>query len=62
MQAVKAITEFLVGECGHDDYTWPLAKHHDGRKINYVACLQCGEELLYDMENMRVTGHLNAVD
>jgi hypothetical protein len=48
--------------CVHKRYSWPQAivAMIDGEeiKIPYVACLGCGTELLYDLEEMKIGGPL----
>lgn len=51
---MKTITGLLnvlsFSFCRHQNYTWP----HGKPGSQYVACLDCGAELPYDMATMRV--------
>jgi hypothetical protein len=38
--------------CGHRNITRPITPRSGGKP--YVACLDCGKELLYDLETMKV--------
>lgn len=38
-------------DCVHAHTTWP---HRDPRGFAYVACLDCGRELPYSLESMRI--------
>jgi hypothetical protein len=58
-QLVQAVANLLFG-CQHRRTTFPLTpKRRSGataasRFGTYVACLDCGEELAYDWQEMRV--------
>lgn len=51
----------LLGLCRHKNITFPQTPPKRGRRISaasitgkYVVCLDCGSELPYDWEEMRV--------
>jgi len=52
----------LFGRCKHKRYSWPqaVAVNVEGEnlKLNYVACLDCGMELSYSLEEMKIGGPL----
>ena len=47
---LKWIWAYLF-DCVHAHTTWP---HRDQRGFTYVACLDCGRELPYSLESMRI--------
>jgi len=53
----------FFGACRHRRYSWPhaVAVTVEGEELRvaYVACLSCGAELLYDLEEMKVGGTLD---
>ena len=50
MTCLKWIYAYLF-DCVHSHTTWP---HRDPVGFAYVACLDCGKELPYSLEHMRV--------
>jgi len=55
-QLVQAVANLFFG-CQHRRTTFPLTPKRKGvasRYGTYVACLDCGEELAYDWDEMRV--------
>jgi hypothetical protein len=42
----------IVFRCGHRNITRPITPRAGGQP--YVACLDCGKELFYDLERMKV--------
>jgi hypothetical protein len=42
----------LMLRCGHRRLTWPIAPRGGGQA--YVACLECGRRLQYDLAAMRL--------
>lgn len=50
MSWLKWIWAYLF-DCVHAHTTWP---HRDRRGFAYVACLDCGRELPYSLESMRI--------
>jgi hypothetical protein len=57
---LERLLDGLFG-CWHDNYTFPMTiRPHPARRGSlrlgtYVVCLQCGKELAYDWNRMRVT-------
>lgn len=49
MNALRFIRDFLLG-CTHQRIGWPRAR----RSGHYVCCLDCGKELSYDWQRMRI--------
>ena len=57
---IEMLIEFLFG-CRHAHYSFPVTIRGAGRRPQaagltgtYVACLDCGHELPYDWQQMRV--------
>ena len=44
----------MIFACKHRNYSWPLSRINGQRVRTYVACLDCGKELLYDWDKMQV--------
>ncbi len=44
----------MIFGCSHIRYSWPLSRVSGQRVGTYVACLDCGKELPYSWEQMRV--------
>jgi len=50
--------------CGHGNYSFPMSTRSGSRRRNsaasltgtYVVCLDCGKELPYDWQDMKVIG------
>ena len=64
LQLVQLVMNFLFG-CSHHRTSFPITPVRRGsgapyagvaRFGTYVACLDCGKELAYDWEEMRVVG------
>jgi len=59
MSWIKWILACVFG-CVHRRTTWP---HHDRRGFDYVCCLECGKELPYSTQQMRImTGKVLMAD
>lgn len=43
-----------IFQCRHDFSRVWTARTKDKKKINYVVCLDCGKEFLYDLEKLQV--------
>ena len=49
----------------HHKYSWPfcmrkqLANSEYGPRVNYVVCLECGKEFLYDTETLKVGNEIH---
>ena len=61
---LRFVLNFLFG-CSHQRTTFPLTPvrrssghpiPHSARFGTYVVCLDCGKELTYDWDEMRVSG------
>ena len=50
MGCLKWILAYLF-DCVHPHTTWP---HRDRAGLAYVCCLDCGRELPYSLERMRI--------
>jgi len=52
MSWIKWILAYVF-DCVHPRTTWP---HRDRRGFDYVCCLECGKELPYSTQRMRIVG------
>jgi hypothetical protein len=50
MSWIKWILGYVF-DCGHRRTTWP---HRDRGGFDYVCCLECGKELPYSTQRMRI--------
>jgi hypothetical protein len=50
MNCLRWILAFVF-DCAHRRTTWP---HRDSRGHDYVCCLDCGRELPYSTQRMRI--------
>lgn len=48
---IDAVLRILLFRCPHRNMSRPMTPAHSG---TYVVCLDCGTQLPYDWENMRV--------
>ena len=48
---IHAVLRMLLLRCPHRNMSRPITPAHSG---TYVVCLDCGTQLPYDWENMRV--------
>lgn len=48
---IDAVLRMLLLRCPHRNMSRPITPAHSG---TYVVCLDCGTQLPYDWENMRV--------
>lgn len=48
---------WAFGRCLHANYTWP-----QGRGVQHVACLDCGADLPYSWEEMRILSEKEAIE
>jgi hypothetical protein len=48
----------MVFRCGHRHLTRPITPRGGGQA--YVACLDCGRQLQYDLETMRIGALIKA--
>src|SRR4051812_17303879 len=63
---LRFLYAFFFG-CFHTRTTFPMtvtmhsAHEGDARQRTYVACLDCGEELAYDWQKMKIEGRSRAL-
>lgn len=48
---IDAVLRILLLRCPHRNMSRPITPAHSG---TYVVCLDCGTQLPYDWENMRI--------
>jgi hypothetical protein len=64
LRAGKPMISFffnLLFGCRHKRYTWPItvgSQQLGMKRVTYVVCLTCGQEFVYDWQQMKPVGRL----